>query len=166
MLKPPNLHRSNKYSLQLELNLWPSPERFTLEVLPQGFPWSEIPNINIACSWIHAVIEVPPLVHPHLQSDLKKSRNKQIEWLPPPLLQHSCWQFLQLLQGRCRVTCLWKFRHSLQAMQLRTTLPEDVTNMRAWDDLKGATTLPNSEAHFQVLTAPDVHPLVVGPNLI
>ena len=51
-------------------------------------------------------------------------------------------------------------------MQLTTTLPEDVTNMRAWDDLKGATTLPNSEAHFQVLTAPDVHPLVVGPNLI
>ena len=51
-------------------------------------------------------------------------------------------------------------------MQLTTTLPEDVTNMRAWDDLKGAAALPDSEAHFQVLTAPDVHPLVVRPNLI
>ena len=51
-------------------------------------------------------------------------------------------------------------------MQLRTTPPEDVTNMRAGDDLKGATTLPDSEAHLQVLPAPDVHPLVVRPNLI
>ena len=59
-----------------------------------------------------------------------------------------------------------KIQALIASNAVETTPPEDVTNMRAWDDLKGAAALPDSEAHFQVFTAPDVHPLVVGPNLI
>ena len=152
-------HQLAKFlTLTWTIYTWGPPSGFSLEWDPQ---YQHFVLRDSCCNRSPATRPSTPA-----KWEINNDQNNQIEWSPPPPLQHSCWQFLQLLQGRCRVTCLWKSRHSLQAMQLTTTPPEDVTNMRAWDDLKGATTLPNSEAHFQVLPTPDVHSLIVRPNLI
>lgn len=51
--------------------------------------------------------------------------------------------------------------HSL----VRMKLPEDVSDARTGDRLYRAATLPDTEAHFEILSAPTVHLLVVAATL-
>ena len=48
---------------------------------------------------------------------------------------------------------------------VRVEGPEDVSHPAAGDDLQDSPTLPYSEGHLQVFSAPDVHLLVITPEI-